>query len=70
VLLFTAGSLYLFGDSKAIFVMTSIHHIQFTEYLDVPCLLDMDLNDPLPSTLFELDLFFLQATSPKKHCMD
>jgi len=32
--------------------------------LDVPCLLDLDYNTPLPYKLFEFDLFFLQATSP------
>ena len=61
---FTAGSLYLFGDSKTIFLTTSIQHIKFNRYLDVPCLLDLDYNTPLPYKLFDFDLFFLQATYP------
>jgi len=64
VLFFDNGSLYLSDDKNAIFIMTSIRHIEFGEHLGVPCLLDIDLDSFPPPLLVTTRLFLLQATSP------
>jgi len=57
------GSLYLFDNRNTIYYTTSIAEIGFNEYLDVPCLLDMDDDHRHLLPLLHSHLSLLQAAS-------
>ena len=65
MLFYSQDRLYFFLENDTI-LFTSPDNIEYQQYLDIPCLLDMDLRTTIvqPLQLIMSGVFLLQATSP------